>query len=125
MRSYPSNPDYAPPPGQLLEEHLESYDMSTAEFARRCGRPVVFVRKLLTGAAPLDPEIAQHIAKEFGGVAETWLGIENEYRQKLARDSEKSSRREATWGRVLFLPRVLSRAYRSLSGNRRGLPRQS
>ena len=125
MRSYPSNPDCAPPPGQLLDEHLEAYDMSAAEFARRCGRPVEFVQNLLSGVARLDLETAQHIAKEFGGVAETWLGIEYEYRQKLARDAEKSSRREAVWGRILFLPRALSRAYRSMGGNRRGLSCQS
>ena len=125
MRSYPSNPNYAPSPGRVLDTHLEAYEMSASEFAKRCDRPVEFVQELISGKAPLDRETASLIVKEFGGVEETWLGIEREYRQKLARDAEKRTRWEAIWGRILFLPRVLSRAFRSLGGNRRGLPRQS
>ena len=125
MPSRPFKPDYAPAPGRMLDEHLERYDMSAAEFARRCGRSVEYVQELITGAAPLDSETAQHIAKEFGGVAETWLGIEREYRQKLARDAQKSARREAIWGRIPFFLWVMSRASRSLGRKRRSMPRQS
>ena len=125
MRSYPSNPNYAPSPGRVLNTHLESYEMSVAEFAKRCGRSVEFIPELISGKAPLDRETASLIVKEFGGVAETWLGIEREYREKLARDAEKRVRREAIWGRIVFLPQVLSRTLRSLGGNRRGQPRQS
>ena len=125
MRSYPSNPDYAPSPGEMLNSHLEHYDMSAAEFARRCGRPVEYIQKLISGAVPLDRETASLIVAEFGGAAETWMNIESGYRQKIARDADKRARREAIWGRILFLPRILSRAYRSLGGSRRGLPRQS
>ena len=125
MRSYPSNPNYASSPGQILEMHLEYYDMSAAEFALRCGRSVDFIQELLSGVAPLDRETASLIVKEFGGATETWMNIESGYREKLARDSEKRSRKEAIWGRILFLPRILSRAYRYLDRNRRGLPRQS
>ena len=125
MTSKPFKPDYAPSPGRMLDEHLEHYDMSAAEFARRCGRPVEFVQELLSGKALLDSETAQHIAKEFGGAAETWLGIEKEYRENLARDAEMRARREAMRSRILFLPRILSRIYRSLGRNHRGLPRRS
>ena len=125
MRSYPSNPNYAPSPGRMLNEHLEHHDMSAAEFARRCGRPADFVQELLSGKAPLNPEIARHIAKEFGGAADTWLAIEKEYRENLARDAEMRAGREAMRGRILFLPRILSRTFRSLGRNHRGLPRQS
>ena len=125
MPSRPFKPDYAPSPGRMLDENLEYYGMSVAEFAGRCGRPVEYVQKLLSGAAPLDSQTAQHIAKEFGGAAETWLGIEREYRQKLAQDTQNRVRREAIWGRILYLPRILSRASRSLGRNRRSMPRQS
>ena len=110
MPSKPFTPDYASSPGQILEMHLEYYDMSAADFARSCGRPVEFVQELLSGMVPLDSETASLIVKEFGGAAETWMNIESGYRQKLARDAEKRARREAMWGRILFLPRILSRA---------------
>ena len=125
MAPKPFKPDYAPSPGLLLEVHLDSYDMSASEFARRCGRPVKFIEELVSGSAPLDRETARLIVKEFGGEAEAWLRMEEEYRQKLASDAEKRAGREAIWGRFLFFPRVLSRAYRSLARDRRSLPRQS
>ena len=125
MPSKPFNPDYASSPGQILEMHLEHYDMSAAEFALRCGRPVEFVQELLSGKAPLNRETASLIVKEFGGAAETWMNIESGYRQKLARDAEKRAKREAMRGRLLFLPRILSRACRSLGRSHRGLPRRS
>lgn len=125
MRSYPSKPNYAPSPGLLLEVHLESYDMSASDFARRCGRSVEFIQELISGVAPLDRETALLIVKEFGGEAEAWLRMEYEYRQKLARDAEKRTRREAMWGRFLFLPRSLSHAYRSLVRNHGSLQRRN
>ena len=125
MPSKPFNPDYASSPGQILEMHLEHYDMSAAEFARRCGRSAEFVQELLSGKAPLDRDTASLIVKEFGGAAETWMNIESGYRQMLARDAEKNAKREAMRGRLMFLPRILSRAYRSLRRSHRGLPRRS
>ena len=124
MPPKPFKPDYAPSPGRLLDKHLEHHDMSAAEFARRSGRSVESIQELNSGAVPLDRETAQHIAKEFGGEAETWVNMETGYRQKLACDAEKLARREAMRSRILFLPRILSRACRSLSRNQRGLPRR-
>ena len=54
MPSYPSNPDYAASPGQVLEMHLESYELSVAEFAQRCDLPVEFVQEIISGEAPLN-----------------------------------------------------------------------
>lgn len=125
MPSKPFKPDYAPPPGRALDTHLESFEMSAAEFAKRCGRPVDSIQELVSGKAPLGPETASLIAKELGGAAETRMEIEREYRRKLARDAEKISWRKAIWGRIPFLPRILSRASRALGRSRRDMPRRS
>ena len=124
MRFNLSNPDYAPP-GQLLDEHLESYDMSAADSVPTLRSAEEFIQELLSGAAPLDRQTASPIMKEFGGAAETWLGIKYEYRQRPAQDAVKWARREAIWGRFLLLPRILPRAYRSLGRNQRRLPRRN
>lgn len=84
----PFKPDCATSAGRMRDEHLECYDMSAADFARRCGHAAEFVQELLSDAVPPDSEAVQHFAKVFGGVAEAWPGIEREYRQKLARDAE-------------------------------------
>ena len=38
-RVHAFEPDYAIPPGAILEEALEARSLSKSEFARRCGRP--------------------------------------------------------------------------------------
>ena len=125
MPSKPFKPDYAPPPGRVPNPYLESFEMSVAEFAKRCGRPVESIQELVTGKAPLDRETASLIAKELGGAAETWLGIERERWQKPAWDAEKIPWRKAIWGRITFLPRILSRACRALGRSRRSIPLRS
>ena len=51
-------PDYAVPPGWVLEERLESQGMSQAEFARRCGRSPKLISEIIAGKAPLEPQTA-------------------------------------------------------------------
>ena len=40
-------PDYAVPPGWILEERLEVHGMSQAEFARRCGRSAKLISEII------------------------------------------------------------------------------
>jgi len=46
-------PDYAAPPGSILEERLAGEDISHAEFARRCGRSPKLISEIISGKAPL------------------------------------------------------------------------
>ena len=124
MPSYPSNPDYAASPGMVLEMHLESYELSVSEFAQRCDLTVEFVQEIISGEAPLDRETALLFEREFGSKAHIWLGIEAEYRQKLARDAEKLARRQALWRHFGILRRILSRFGNALSRIHRHAPRQ-
>ena len=90
MPSNPFNPDHAASPGQVLEMHLESCELSVDEFAKRCDLPAEFVQEIISGEAPLDRETALLFEREFGSKAYIWLGIEVECRQKLARDGNCS-----------------------------------
>ena len=56
-------PDYAVPPGWVLEEHLEAHGISHAEFARRCGRSPKLISEVIAGKAPLEPETALQFEK--------------------------------------------------------------
>ena len=78
-------PDYAVPPGWVLEEHLEVLDMSQAEFARRCGCSAELISEIIAGKAPLDADTALQFEKVLGLKAYIWLGIEKDYRLHLAR----------------------------------------
>ena len=81
-------PDYAVPPGWVLEEHLEVHGISQAEFARKCGFPPQFISDIIAGTAPVDAETSLQFEKELGLAASIWLGIEKNYRLHKRRIAE-------------------------------------
>ncbi len=81
-------PDYAVPPGWVLEERLEVQGISHAEFARRCGRSPKLISEIIAGKAPLEPGTALQFEKVLGMDASIWLGIEAAYQLHRARESE-------------------------------------
>ena len=125
MPSYPSNPDYAASPGQVLKVHLDTHDLSVAEFAQRCGRPVEFIGGIISGMTSLDRETALLFEKEFALDADTWLAVEANYRQKLIHDEEKRARGNGAARFFRFLRRIMSRANHGLKRNHPGVTRQS
>ncbi len=82
------SPDYAVPPGWVLEERLEVEGLSQAEFARRCGRSPKLISEIIAGQAPLEPGTALQFEKVLGVDAGIWLGIEADYRLHRAREAE-------------------------------------
>ena len=82
-------PDYAVPPGWLLEERLELREWSQAEFARRCGRSAKLISDIISGKAPIEPETALQFEKVLDLSADIWLNLEAEYQLHLARERER------------------------------------
>jgi HTH-type transcriptional regulator/antitoxin HigA len=74
------SPDYAVPPGWVLQERLEVEGISHAKFARRCGRSPKLISEIISGKAPLEPGTALQFEKVLGVDASVWLGIESDYR---------------------------------------------
>lgn len=81
-------PNYAVPPGGVLEERLEVEGISQAEFARRCGRSPKLISEIIAGKAPVEPATARQFEKVLGVAAGIWLGIESDYRLHMAREAE-------------------------------------
>jgi HTH-type transcriptional regulator / antitoxin HigA len=104
------NPDYAVPPGWLLEEHLEVSGISHAEFARRCGRSAKMISEIIAGKAPVEPETALQFEKVLGVSARIWLGIETDYQLHMARKAEdEEAARQHDWLKAFPLKEVVSR----------------
>ena len=59
-------PDYAVPPGWILEERLEVQGISQAEFARRCGRSPKLISEIISGKASLEPATALQFERVLG-----------------------------------------------------------
>ena len=95
-------PDYAVPPGWVLQERLEVNGLSHAEFARRCGRSAKLVSEIIAGKAPIEPETALQFEKVLGVDASIWLGVESAFQLHKARAQEEASASKyANWIRSL------------------------
>ena len=83
-RMYPYRPDYATPPGYVLQDHIEAKGLTPAEFARHHSIAAELIERIIAGSAPIDEELAAIFGREFSLEADFWLDIEAEYRQRLA-----------------------------------------
>ena len=98
VTTYSYEPDYAVPPGWVVEEHLQSQRLSHAEFARRCGRSAKLISEIIAGKAPIEPRTALQFEKVLGLDASIWLGIEARYQLHKAREVEaQETKRGASW----------------------------
>ena len=73
------------PPGELLEETLDTAGLSQAELARRMGRPVQAINEIVRGAKEITAETAIQLERVLRVPAHIWLGLEAEYQHTKAR----------------------------------------
>ena len=103
-------PDYAVPPGYLLEEYLEARGFSQAEFARRCGRSPKLISEILAAKAPIEPRTALEFESVLGLDASIWLGMESDYRLYVARQAEASAQAaESAWAKAFPVKELIRR----------------
>jgi HTH-type transcriptional regulator/antitoxin HigA len=81
-------PDTVSPPGETLEEILDSRGMSQAELADRTGRPKKTINEIVKGKAAITAETAIQFEKVLGIPASFWTAREQKYRDSLARAKE-------------------------------------
>ncbi|NTV67010.1 MAG: HigA family addiction module antidote protein [Chlorobaculum sp.] len=71
-------------PGDTLAEHLEYTGMSQAELAARMGRPKKTINEIIRGKAEITSETAIQLERVVGIPANLWMGLERNYRLRLA-----------------------------------------
>ncbi len=110
MEALQYRPDYAVPPGWVLEERLDAQGISHAEFARRCGRSAKLISEIISGKAPVEPETALQFEKVLGVDAGIWLGIEADYRLHQARLCEaQEAEKAAFWAKRFPIKELVGR----------------
>ncbi len=108
--SYRYEPDYAVPPGSVLEERLEVHNISHAEFARRCGRSPKLISEIISGKAPIEPKTAVQFERVLGVDAGIWLGIESDYRLHQQREAEVRKAEESVeWAKGFPVAELVKR----------------
>ena len=80
---YPYRPDYAVPPGWVLEERIEAQDISPDELADICGLAPELVAGIIAGESPIDAATAAKLEEALSLDDSIWLGIEADYRATL------------------------------------------
>lgn len=73
-------PDFAVPPGWVLEERLDARGITHAEFVRRCACSPQLIGEIIAGKASITQETALKFELVLGVDASIWLGIEADYR---------------------------------------------
>ena len=97
--TYRHEPDYAVPPGWVLEEHLETRGFPKPRSrAVRCS--LKLIGEIVAGKAPIEPETALQFERVLGLDADIWLGIEASYRLHNARAA--ASGRKSAGGAPAF-----------------------
>lgn len=86
--------DLAIPPGEFLEEVIESLGMSKDELAKRMGRPAAKLSAIFKGEKAITPETALQLETVVGVPAHIWTGLETEYRLVLALQEEDQREEE-------------------------------
>ena len=86
---YRFEPDYAASPGEILAEHLEVREISQEELAQLCGRDPELIAGIIAEEMPVDTATAAEFERVLGLAAHIWLGIEESFRNHLARKKER------------------------------------
>ncbi len=104
------NPDYAVPPGWILEEELDNLGLSQAEFARQCGFSLKLISEIVSGEAPIEPQTATQFDRVLGGGADIWVRLESTYRQRLAQQAEAQAASDsAKWAKKFPVNELVKR----------------
>ncbi len=86
---YRFEPDYAASPGEILSEYLEVRGISQGEFAQLCGRDPELIAGIIAEEMPVDAATAAEFERALGLAAHIWRGIEESFRNHLARKRER------------------------------------
>jgi len=95
-------PDYVTPPGETLQEILDTIGMTKAELADRIGKTPKTINEIIKHGAPITPTTAMELEKALGTPDSFWNNRERRYRESVARQQErKRLKKEAEWLKTL------------------------
>ena len=76
------------PPGELLQEEIDSRGISANALAERLGMTAEGMAEIFCGERPVTPKIALALEQLLGVAASLWLNMEASYRLTLANNFE-------------------------------------
>jgi plasmid maintenance system antidote protein VapI len=73
------------PPGDTIQETMDTIHMTQAELSERLGRPKAKLNDLIKGREPLTRKTALLLERSLYISVNFWLNRENAYREELMR----------------------------------------
>lgn len=80
-----------PHPGELVRDNLQEVGVSVAEAGRALGVTRQQLYNIIKGKSSITPEMAVRFEKGFGGSAEFWLQLQQNYDLAQARRKTQGS----------------------------------
>ena len=77
-------PDVVFPPGETLQETLETLDMPRQELAERTGLTAKHINEIIKGLASISEDTAFRLERVLGIDASFWRNLEHEYQTRLS-----------------------------------------
>ncbi len=75
-------------PGEvLLEEFMKPLGLKAPTAAKAMGVPRTRIERLVAGAGSVTPDTALRLSRAFGGSAQFWLNLQNQYDLAVAREA--------------------------------------
>ncbi len=106
------SPDIAIPPGETLQEFLDSLAMTQVDLAKRTGLTTKTINEIIKGKAPITQETALKLESVFGIPASFWNNLEANYQETRARlQAEKDIEDETAIALLIPYPELARRGF--------------
>jgi HTH-type transcriptional regulator / antitoxin HigA len=109
-RLYSYEPDYAVPPGETLQEVMQSLDMTQRDLAARAELTVQSLIRIFKGEQPISYETANKLELVTNVPARFWNNLESNYREQLARSAEREQmEQDLEWLKMIPVRELINR----------------
>ena len=107
---YTFEPDFAVPPGETLQETMESLGMTQKDLAIRTNLTVQTLNRIFKGEQPITYETANRLELVTGVPARFWNNLESQYREGLAKIEERKKLAEGlAWMKSIPVSELIQR----------------
>jgi HTH-type transcriptional regulator / antitoxin HigA len=105
-------PDYVVAPGEVLAENLEARRIKKVDLAQRCGLSTKTVSQIISGKAPISPEMALCFQRVLGVSASVWNNLEANYRLFNARQNVRQElAKYGEWSQPFPIKQLIARGF--------------
>ena len=97
------------PPGEFIDEELESRGWSQIELAEILGRTPAFVNELIKAKRGITPETAKALGNAFGTSPQYWMNLESAYQLWSTKSEDNAIARRARLYRFAPIKEMVKR----------------